>query len=61
MQQYLGKIVVGLGVVGLMVGIASTYERYRGTELSRVPGFGSAAMAQQPVDAVQADAGRGHS
>ena len=36
------RVAVLLGVAGLAFGIGTTYERYRGTDLSRVPRTGSA-------------------
>lgn len=46
MKAYVGQAAVGLGVVAMVVGISLTYEKYRGTELSRVPLVGRSAMAQ---------------
>lgn len=47
LQRHKGRIAVGLGVSVLVLGIANTYERYRGTELSRVPRFAHASVNSQ--------------
>ena len=38
------QALVGLGVLVLIIGISTTYERYRGTDLSRVPLLHAAAV-----------------
>lgn len=47
MKAFRGQILVALGVVGLAIGISRTYEKYRGTELSRVPILSRSALADE--------------
>ncbi|HRX78991.1 MAG TPA: hypothetical protein P5307_08005, partial [Pirellulaceae bacterium] len=51
MKRHTSRMFAGLGVVVVVVGTTATYERYRGTELSRVPLFARTAKAQETENA----------
>jgi cytochrome c peroxidase len=51
MRSTLIRAIVLLGVAGLAFGVGTTYERYRGTDLSRVPRLGPSATAQAAAPA----------
>ncbi len=46
MSKYWNHACVTIGVVGMVIGISATYEKYRGTDLSRVPQFDRRSTAR---------------
>ncbi len=45
MKKYTSHVVLALGILGLVLGVNVTYDRYRGTGLSRVPQLASRLQA----------------
>jgi cytochrome c peroxidase len=50
------RVALALGLAGFVFGVYATYDKYRGTELSRVPSLGRSAAA---ADDTRRDAGAG--
>lgn len=50
MHNYLKKSMLGLGVLGFVFGVYSTYNAYRGSDLSRVPSFNARAQETTVVE-----------
>ena len=44
MKPYTAKILPALALIGIVIGVNITYNRYRGTGLSRVPEIGAVRL-----------------
>ena len=44
MKAYASKILPALAIIGIVIGVNVTYNRYRGTGLSRVPEIGASRL-----------------